>query len=109
MDPIQLSPGAIAAFVWEFIKWVIRTLLKKPSWSIPVKWNLLAVAVISYLILPLLALLGAGEYQFPTDAATFVKQLLVLILQLLVGMGVHTIALSPASKAAKVANLVKAR
>lgn len=101
VDPVELSPGALAAFLWQVIKWIIRMILKNPDWSIPVKWNVLAVAVLAYLIVPLLAFLGIGSYQFPSSWPEFFRQLIVLILQVLVGMSLHAIALAPASSTAK--------
>jgi len=102
MEVLELTPGVLAAALWEALKWFIRMyVVKNPDWSLQVKWNLAIVAILSYLITPLMALLGMGSYSFPTDWLEFVRQLLILVLQVTVGMTLHAIALRPASTMAK--------
>ena len=102
MDAVELTPGALAAFLLELAKWIVRAYIKKdPDWSLEVKWNVAIVAILAYLITPLFAYLAIGTYSFPTSLAEFTRQLVILVMQVLVGMTVHFVALSPASAAAK--------
>lgn len=86
MNVIEITPGAVAAALWEAIKWIIRTIKKDPFWSVPVKLEIAAVAILAFLCTPLLALLGMADYQFPSSLEEFGRAFVILLLQVLVAL-----------------------
>jgi|SRR3990172_10035021 len=91
-----LTPAALGMMLLEGLKELWRKFVAKdPFYEFPPKVLAVLLAAFTYLAVPLLALLGVGNYQFPTDWVEFVRQLVVTILTTIVASALYVTGLRP--------------
>lgn len=97
MDPTSIvTAGALASLILEGLKWIFRlVVVKDPDYEFPAKLYLVAIPVLTFLVQPLLALLGISGYTMPTDWIGWLKEAVVILLSSLMALLTHTLALSP--------------
>jgi fatty-acid desaturase len=91
-----LSPAALGMLMLEALKELWRKFVAKdPFYEFPPKVLAVLLVTLTYLAVPLLALLGVGDYQLPTDWVDFVRQLVVTILTAIVASALYVTGLRP--------------
>jgi len=75
-----VTSGAFATIVLEGIKWVVRKLKKDMLYDFNPEFYTFMIPVLTYLAVPVLALLDVSGYTLPTDLLAWVKSFVVAIL-----------------------------
>ena len=91
-----LTPAALAMMLLEGLKELWRKFVAKdPLYEFPPKVLAALLVALTYLAVPLLAFLGVGAYQFPTDWVEFGKYAVLVLLSSLVSSGAYNMSLKP--------------
>lgn len=91
-----LTPAALGMMLLEGLKELWRKFVAKdPFYEFPPKVLAVLLVAFTYLAVPLLALLGVGEYQLPTDWVEFARGLVVAILTAIVSSALYVVGLRP--------------
>jgi hypothetical protein len=92
---ILITAGGTAMLILEGLKWLIRTLMKNPTYDFPTKFYIVALAALNTLVIPLLALLGVEGFVMPIDWVGFARVVLQVTLSSLISVFGYTNALKP--------------
>lgn len=98
---IITAPG-LAVLLIESVKWFIRRVfLKNSEFNFAETFYLIMTPVMTFLAMPLLALLGIGRYTFPTELLGWGQEFLVVILGSLFTTLIYNQGLKPLKEYAK--------
>ena len=91
-----LTPAALAMMLLEGLKELWRKFVAKdPLYEFPPKVLAVLLVALTYLAVPLLAFLGVGAYQFPTDWVEFARGFVVAVLTAMVSSALYVVGLRP--------------
>jgi hypothetical protein len=88
-----ITAGGLSSFLLELFKWLVR--LWKPDFDFPAKFYVVALPVLNFAVLPLLALLSVEGYELPVDWQSWVLELIKVLLASLISLSTYTVAISP--------------
>jgi len=82
MNEIELvvTAPAVSMLLLEGLKWLLRRWMGEPGVNFNDKFYFIFLAALGVLVRPLLAWLGIGEYQIPTDFMLFLKEVILVTL-----------------------------
>ena len=90
---MTLTIGALSALILEGLKWVVRKfVVKDMEYDFPAWIYAALLAALNVLLIPVMAFLGQGEYQMPTN---WIQWVLDVLLAVLGSLGTYTLALRP--------------
>lgn len=75
------SVALLAAVILEVLKFVVRKfVLKNPEYDFPRWFYIVALPVLNFTLVPLLALLGFDDYSFPADWSAWALELVRIVI-----------------------------
>lgn len=87
--------GVLASLILEVGKWVFRLVTKNPTYDFPALVYTIGIPVLAALLVPLVALAGFPGYVMPTDWLGFVRNIILVLLSAVVGLGSYTVGIKP--------------
>jgi len=99
MDAVgyAITAGLLAALLLEGIKWVIRLVMKNPTYDFPAWFYTLALAVLTFLLSPVADWVNTGVWQWPFggDWVTWLIELVKVIIGVVTGFIGYNTGIKP--------------
>jgi uncharacterized membrane protein (DUF106 family) len=94
MTEVSFAIGGLSMLILEGLKWVIRTwFIKDAEFSFSATFYAVVIPVLNVLLIPVMAVLGVGDYTIPADWVAFLRTVIVVLLATLISTGGYTVSL----------------
>lgn len=95
MFELTVTAGGMSSLILEGIKWLVRTIIKKPSYDFPKTFYLVSLPTLNILVVPLLALIGFSGFVMPVDWVEWIRMAVQILISSLISTFVYNGAIKP--------------